>query len=93
MTERAPIDLFSEYFGGNVSTHIPKEPKYKISYAYHTSGKKTNEILKLVAPYLRVKKSQAKMAMEIFNLKSKKPAINHDRLESLYIGIRKMNHA
>ena len=94
MTERAPIDLFSEYFGGNVSTHIPKEAKYKISYAYHTTGKKTNEILKLVTPYLKVKKSQAKMAMEIFNLKSiYKKAVNHDRLESLYIGIRKLNHA
>jgi hypothetical protein len=93
MTDRNPIDLFSEYFGGNVSTHIPKEVKHKISYVYHTTGKKTHEILKLVTPYLKVKKSQAKMAMEIYNLKQvpNRKAVNHERIESLFTGIRKLN--
>lgn len=90
MTQRAPIDLFSEYFGGNVSTHIPKEVKHKICYAYHTTGKKTHDILKLVTPYLKVKKSQAKMAMEIYNLKQA-DMVNHERIESLFTGIRKLN--
>jgi hypothetical protein len=94
MTQRAPIDLFSEYFGGNVNTHIPKNPNYKISYSYWATGKKSNEILKSISPYMKVKKSQAEMAMEIFNLKSLyKKAVNRDRLENLYFGIRKLNHA
>lgn len=92
MTQKAPIDLFSEYFGGTVYIYLPKNDNRKLIYTYRATGKRAYEILRTLSPYLRVKKHQAIFAMEMFHLKQvPKKLIDYSKVEHIYHMLRSLN--
>lgn len=92
MTNKKPIQMFSDIFGGNVSTQINKIPNRKVVYAYSATGKRAKLVLDKIIPYLKVKRQQAEHAVEIVNLKIlHKRDVNSNQLDNLFNSIRRLN--
>ncbi len=51
-------------FGGAVVHNISKNPKHKDRWSWHIPSKQASEFLKLVLPYLQLKRPQAELAIK-----------------------------
>jgi len=57
-TRTPPMELARSLFGGSITSHVP-EGKALRQYQWSVSGTTGLEVLKRIAPYLRIKKGQA----------------------------------
>ena len=58
---REPIDVFAQMFGGSV-TH--RTNKFQGCYSWRSYNKKACEVLRVLLPYLVVKRKQAELVLE-----------------------------
>jgi len=54
-------------FGGNCKARRKEKAHHKITYGWHYNNGKAAEILKLVEPYLIVRKKQAQLAIDLIS--------------------------
>jgi len=57
--------LLSETFGGRVYTHQPKNPKHKLWHVWQAGDVRAVSGLRLLLPYLRLKKEQAVLVIRL----------------------------
>ena len=55
---------FKIQFGGVVYPFTPRNPKWKVTWHWALSGHKAQEFLKLLLPYLQMKRPQAELAIQ-----------------------------
>jgi len=67
-TVRDPLDLICRYFGGSVFFSKIANPRWKDIYTYSLISNKAKVLLEAIFPFLTVKKPQATLAMEFFDL-------------------------
>ena len=84
-TDPEPLQLFADTFGGKVAcyeTHSSDYPGH--IYHWHVSGKTFERTLEALLPYLRNKRGQAEIALElrqsIERCRGKRPLPLHERL-------------
>lgn len=63
-TRREPHDLAASIWGGTVSRYEPKNPRHRSQYQWSRTGDPALNIIIAVLPYLRVKVTQAWLAVE-----------------------------
>ena len=67
MVANQPVQLIQALFGGNIY-HRPPNNRGKLDYSkIMLSGEKAATMLKLILPYLLVKKPQAELALRVVN--------------------------
>lgn len=60
------MEWVKERFGGNIyKRKMPKNKNWKQSYNWIVSSKKAEEVLRLIEPYLVIKKAQAQLGIEL----------------------------
>lgn len=62
--ERSILDELQTDFGGNVRLHSPANGKHRESWAWHISDNGALNFLDHITPYLKIKKTQARLGME-----------------------------
>jgi len=63
MCAKEVLKVFSDTFGGNITSRKKKDTK-PILYCWRVGNQKCKNVLKLLYPYLRAKKKQAKLVIE-----------------------------
>ena len=59
-----PIVIWlKQYFGGQIHIHQQKNPKWKVSYIWRITAVEASNFLKLLLPYIQIKKNQAEIAI------------------------------
>ena len=100
MTNREIVELFRSIFTPNANIHIECVPNRKLMYRWGTSGSNiVPQILKCLLPYLRVKKQQAELVIELCEDKITKrfrrnkglPVLELRRREELYKKVKELN--
>lgn len=64
-TRREPHDLAASLFGGKVSRYEPKNPRHRAQFQWSRSGEAALAMIKVVYPYLRIKRAQADLAVTL----------------------------
>lgn len=59
------VKLIHDYFGGYFRTEKPSAPNGKLLYALDIKNRKANEFLKIIYPYLVIKKKQADILFKL----------------------------
>ncbi len=105
-TDKKLIEWLKNSFGGDMEERKWKNGEnYKTAYCWSKKYTNTEEILRKIMPYLRVKKKQAEIVLEVIKTKKKwwqrlnrnrsnTPAYRKEdwqKLEKLYWQIRKLN--
>jgi|SRR3972149_10409626 len=67
-TRRKLLDFFKNKFGGSICIRESKNPKHKTRYDWYISEKSAFAFIEAIMPYLKIKKDQAKTAIEFKNL-------------------------
>lgn len=62
-TDRLVLDLASSWWGGNVWTHTPKNPRHRLQYGWAADGRRGYVAITALEPFLRMKRPQAELAM------------------------------
>jgi len=73
-TDKEIIDWFEKEFGAYrtaLGYKIRKHPNHQLAYQWFSSSKTACEFLKILVPYLKIKKKQAKLAIAFQEKKSK----------------------
>ena len=64
-TNKEVLDWIKKNFGGCIQTRKVKDVlKHKVSYSWRLQSKKAEKLLKHIYPYLKIKKPQARVALE-----------------------------
>ena len=58
------IQWIKMQFGGNIRNRFPPNPRAKMIWTWRVESKKAMEFLKLVMPYLQIKRPQAELAIQ-----------------------------
>lgn len=64
-TRREPHDLAAELFGGSVNAYSAKKRKHRPQFQWSRFGADAAEVITLIRPYLRIKREQARIALEM----------------------------
>jgi hypothetical protein len=64
-TRREPHDLASSIWGGKVGRYEPKDSRHRVYYQWSRTGDPAVEPICSILPYLRVKRDQAMLALEL----------------------------
>jgi len=73
-THRPMLERLREILGvGSIKKTIPKNPNHSVSYTLTVVGSKLYTILKTLEPYLVRKRRQARIVLEFYELRSRKP--------------------
>lgn len=71
-TYRPILYLLKDQFGGSIKEIIfPKDKNYKTAYIWALASRSAFEFIKLIQPYLIIKKEQAKLATKFQKIKTK----------------------
>ena len=65
------VDLFSNEFGGKTRMRVWKNKNWRPNYEWSLTCRKAAHVIKLLMPYLRIKKQQGALALKAAELKSK----------------------
>lgn len=65
------VTLFRDEFGGQVRCRSWKNPRWKPCYEWRLTAIKAQTVIKLILPYLRIKKKQALLVLRLGKLKAK----------------------
>lgn len=100
MTDKEPIELFKEEFGG--SLFVEKRQNYKDIYRWQCAGnKKVPPIVEKILPYLIVKKPQAELLLEYtknrmsclgFGNKDGVPIEEYKKREEIFMKMKLLNN-
>ena len=93
MIDPSAVFFLKEMFGGGLSVQKNKPPRRPI-YNWGLSTKPASRALKLLLPYLRVKKKQAELAIEFANYPQQIHPISKaefDRRTRLFQQLRQLN--
>ncbi|MBA7663937.1 hypothetical protein ES703_71985 [subsurface metagenome] len=90
MTAREPLDLLSRIFGGRTKTH-KRYPPHNTLYDWRLGSKKAEVFLRIVKPYLIVKKEEANLALS-FQACGRKKSSRKAKLSELISPRRTNNH-
>ncbi|MBQ0867403.1 hypothetical protein [Streptomyces sp. RK75] len=63
-TRRQPHDLAVSLWGGRVSRYEPKSPRHRAQYQWSRTGDTAAIAITQIQPHLRVKREQARLALE-----------------------------
>jgi hypothetical protein len=69
------IQWFKMQYGGHISSKYHGHERFKVAWVWELSGGKASDFLKLIIPYLQIKKPQAEIAIRF--QKSKGPMGQH----------------
>jgi len=72
-THLSLLDWLKELFGGTVDVRKDNRPNRKQCNTWRVAGNKARFVIKLILPYLRIKKDQANIAMSIITYSGKLP--------------------
>ena len=64
-TRREPHDIAASLWGGTVSQHTPRNSRHRLQYQWSRTGDAAVPIIEAVRPFLRVKRAQADIALEV----------------------------
>lgn len=64
MTDRAPLDFLSAWFGKSVTVYRRQNSQYRDVYQWRMAGGDAQNFIRLIQPYLLVKAAQAKLALQ-----------------------------
>ena len=64
------IYLFEKEFGGKVRSRKPKNKNWKLCYEWILSKKQAATTLKLLLPYIRIKRRQALLVLRLASIKT-----------------------
>lgn len=64
-TNKIIPEIFQQEFGGWIYQHNPKDKTWKVRYDWVISDKKAENVLKILLPYLLIKKQQVKLALTL----------------------------
>lgn len=64
-TRRQPHDLAASLWGGKISIYAPKNPRHRSQFQWCRTGDVAASAIKQVQPYLRVKREQARIALQV----------------------------
>lgn len=67
-TRREPHDLAARHFGGNVGRYQPKNSAHRAQFQWSRQGQSAVPVIEAVFPYLRIKVSQAVIALDLAQL-------------------------
>lgn len=87
-TRRQPHDLAASIFGGNVYSHIPKNPRHRVQFQWCRDGKAAVAVIEAVRPFLRIKGAQADLAVR---LQATLKTATTDQLEAIVAEVRGLN--
>ncbi len=79
MVDEVAIKLFSDTFGGSYYREAPHADKGKPLYAYQVSDRSACRIIKQLLPYLKVKKRDAELVLELRKLKEQLHSYGHGK--------------
>lgn len=65
------VQLFQKEFGGQVRCRVWENKKWKPNYEWRLTAVKAQSVIKLLLPYLRIKKKQALLTLRLGKLKAK----------------------
>ena len=65
-TRRQPHDMASDLFGGRVGCYLPKNPSHRPQFQWSLQGRRAVPVIECVFRFLRVKKAQAILALELW---------------------------
>ena len=63
MTDDWPIQWLADHLAGNISPHKPTNKKYRMQWRWEARGRQAERALRLMMPWLKVKKKQAEFAL------------------------------
>lgn len=94
-TRRDPHDLAASLFGGNVSRYVPKDPRHRPQFQWSRVGTRASVVLEAVLPYLRVKRRQGELALNlqelVWHAPWMYPAPVDEHLEEIHLEVRSLN--
>lgn len=64
-TRREPHDLAAALFGGRVRSYVNRTEDNRLAFIWERSGQSATEPITALLPYLRVKRRQAELALEL----------------------------
>ena len=68
MADKEALELIQAVLGGKINCRKPLKKNWKPTFQWKVSGRTAQEILKLIKPYLLVKRSRAELALKILGL-------------------------
>jgi hypothetical protein len=68
---RQIVDEFKRLFGGQIRARNVNHPNWQVCYEWKLTSRKACYAIKILLPYLRIKKSQANLALEVQEIKDK----------------------
>lgn len=68
MTDRTAIDFIQAIVGGNIYHKLPEDENHKESWRWIAKGEKAKAILKVIKPFLLVKRGHAELALRLLTI-------------------------
>lgn len=65
-TDRTALDLAASWWGANVWTHVPDNPRHRIQYGWSADGRRAYAALTVLEPFLRQKRDRAAQAIALW---------------------------
>ena len=98
-TKREPIDFLREKFGGSIRVRISKDKCWADRYDWQVTDELAVRFLRVVLPYLKIKRPQAKLAIQfqdtlhsrLFIHGSKLPRVEVARRNQFYLKMKALN--
>lgn len=97
-TNREIITFLRDLFGGGLQPDKKRNPAWKDSYKWVVAAKQAKDIIEQITPYLRLKKQQAELALELakglghfYAHHQQLPQCELERREQLYQRMRVLN--
>lgn len=96
-TRRNPHDLAASFFGGSVYRYVPKNPRHRPQFQWSRTGEGAANVLEELVPYLRIKKRQAQLGLDLFEVVAVAPHLwpttLRGQMEGLHEEIRALNQS
>lgn len=67
MTTPEPLFIYKRIFGGAISVKEPKKKNWKTCYDWHLQGKKVELFLRVIEPYVLVKKDKLLLSLSLLS--------------------------
>lgn len=64
------MNIFSDQFGGKIREKNNKNPKWRTCYEWSLTNNKAKSVVEVLLPFLKIKKEQAKLVIELQNLRA-----------------------
>jgi len=95
-TKHVLVSQFQEWFGGNITVNEASRynPRANTSYVWEVSAKRAADVLSAIGPYLKLKKEQADVALQLQDTKRNTNIVSEELYrirEELFLKMRELN--